>query len=119
MCRKCVNCFDSGSNLFKPLEGRKIVVASNFNSGEFRGGTLNKLEFYSSKNNGFDFNGRIWFKGGGFATGLDDVYDVMIVDSYEEEQITPHDLKIFNFSAHAGEESEYSSVKRFCFSLAY
>ena len=92
--------------------GSDIVVLTNPSfsrngeviKGNFRGGVLDKVEFYGTGNP----NAHIWFKEGGFATGLGDVYDLMFSDWVKGNKLEK--LKIFNFYGFVAGEIESSSV---------
>ncbi len=113
--------------LLKPYKGEKVVVLSNPSfsrdvdiiRGGFRGGHFKDIAFYKPncgvREKNIEFDAHIWFEGGGFATGLSYVYDIMFVDSVDSgsEKISNYgidDLKIFNFGASAALESESASV---------
>jgi hypothetical protein len=92
--------------------GRDIVVLTNpsflrngeITKGNFRGDVLEDVEFYGTENS----NAHIWFKKGGFATGLADVYDVMFPNWTKKD--LSQKLKIFNFYGLVGGRMESSNV---------
>ncbi len=116
-----VNTQKQFSKIFDPLVNKKIVLAYDSilsDSGEiirgyFRGGPFKKIEFYVTKQNPNGFDGLIWFSSGGYAIGLDKIYDVEVIDESDKEDLSnlaDNDLKIFRFEANAGSEEEKAHV---------
>lgn len=110
--------------ILKSVVGKRIITLSDAGfseegvQGRFWGGILNKSEFYGR---GKSANAHLWFKGAGFALGLNDVYDIMLVDSLKENKENPlfEDLRIFHFYESAANESESSEILHVDPYLAY
>ncbi len=118
---KLVDIFPDRRDIRKVLSsltGEKIVTLTNasfsketdeLEYGVFRFGTLKNIEFYKE---GRNYNANIWFTHGGYATGLNEVQDIMLMDSLEITGGIPafEDLRVFHFSASAASEREDADV---------
>jgi hypothetical protein len=88
------------------LEDPKFSKTNEIIGGIFRGGVLEDFQTYERTDRAI-FSVNLWFEKGNFATGLENIYEIMFPNTTIKRK---EKLKIFNFFAGAAEEIEESSV---------
>jgi hypothetical protein len=118
-------CQKEAVNILKPFIGKRIITLTNptisekeIIKGNFSGGNLIEIKYYKKSSSPHTSNANLFF--GGYGIGLDEVYDIMFVNSVKEEGVPLfEDLRIFKFEASAADEEERSHMLHVNPYLAY